>query len=836
MRHSTVRLALAIALGIALSLTPPPIGRAGTPIAADDGRPEKHVRLEGRLAALADQDRTGPGAEGRSVVPITVEVFAHGGSEVALRALSAVGATDVVAIGDMVVATVRTATLSALGSDERLDWVRPASRPFTEAVTGQGVAFIDADDWHTEGITGADVKVAIIDLGFFGYTTRQAQGDLPASLTPVNYCGGSSIATNTDHGTAVAEIVHEAAPAAQLYLVCIETLGDLALAVDGAIAAGVRVINHSVGWFNTGSGDGSGALAPIVQAARDAGIVFVNSAGNYRENHWGGSFTDLDADGFHDFAPGDETNTFTLAPGYTISVLLKWNDWPTSGNDYDLYLDRDDGGGGLIQVAASEGPQSGTQPPTEELSYTNLTGSSQTLHVSVYKFAAVAEPEMDLFILDDDQPGFSLQFTEEARSLNDGATSPAVTAVGAALYLNGVIENFSARGPTIDGRIKPDLTGPDGVSSATSGSFFGTSASAPHVAGAAALILDAAPCLSAEAVHDLLVDLTEDRGAAGADNDYGAGLLRLGSSSAVAADAGCVLRYAGSDRYATAAVISQTDFAGGANTVFITTGQNFPDALAGTAVAGMLGAPILLVQTDAIPGATAGELARLGPDTIVILGGTAAVSSTVATLLEEYGTVFRLSGANRYATAAAISQYGFPGGAPVAVVVTGESFADALPAGPGAIALGGPVLLTAGTSLPSQTAAELARLGLTEILVIGGPNAVSDDVVASLSTIAPTTRISGGDRYATAVAMSTRAFGPGVPRVYVAVGTNFPDALAGGSAAGINGSPMLLVQTNSVPTVVADEILRLAPDDIVVLGGIAVIADTVEQALEDLLG
>ena len=458
------------------------------------------------------------------------------------------------------------------------------------------------------------------------------------------------------------------------------------------------------------------------------------------------------------------------------------------------------------------------------------------MHVSVYKFDAFTEPEMDLFILDDGQPGFALQFVEEARSLNDGATSPAVIAVGAALYVNGVIEAFSSRGPTIDGRIKPDLTGPDGVSSATYGSFFGTSASAPHVAGAAALILDAAPCLGAEAAHDLLVDLTEDRGAPGADNAYGAGLLRLGSSSAIAAEAGCVLRYAGSDRYATAAVISQTEFALGADTVFIATGQDFPDALAGAAVAGIQGFPLLLVQADAIPATTATELSRLDPDTIVILGGTAAVSSNVASSLAAYGTVVRLSGTNRYATAAAISQYGFPGGAPIAVVVTGESFADATSAGPGAAALGGPVLLTAGGSLPAQTAAELARLDPTEILVLGGPNAVSDEVVASLNAIAPTTRVSGGDRYATAVAMSTRAFGPGVLRVFIAVGTNFPDALAGGAAAGTSGSPMLLVQTNSVPAAVADEILRLGPNDIILLGGNAVIAESVEQALEDLLG
>ena len=73
------------------------------------------------------------------------------------------------------------------------------------------------------------------------------------------------------------------------------------------------------------------------------------------------------------------------------------------------------------------------------------------------------------------------------------------------------------------------------------------------------------------------------------------------------------------------------------------------------------------------------------------------------------------------------------------------------------------MLLTTGTSLPSQTATELTRLGITEILVVGGPNAVSDDVIAALNAIAPTTRISGANRYATAVGISTMAFTSGVP-------------------------------------------------------------------------
>jgi uncharacterized repeat protein (TIGR01451 family) len=295
-----------------------------------------------------------------------------------------------------------------------------------------------------------------------------------------------------------------------------------------------------------------------------------------------------------------------------------------------------------------------------------------------------------------------------------------------------------------------------------------------------------------------------------------------------------ILRYAGSNRYGTAAATSAADFET-ADTVFIATGQNFPDALAGAALAGARGAPVLLVQRDAVPHETLAELQRLTPNTIVILGGEAVVSPSVAQQLETYGNVVRLAGSNRYGTAAAISEYGYPGGAPVALVVTGTSFPDALAAGPAAAHLGGPVLLTATDTLPDVTVAELLRLDPDEILVIGGAAVVSDAVLAQLDVIAPTTRIAGPNRYATAVAVSSHAFAPEVPRVYVSVGTNFPDALAGGPAAAIYGSPLLLVQTDAIPTTVVAEIQRLTPYDIVILGGTAVVSSDVAAALQALI-
>ena len=97
-----------------------------------------------------------------------------------------------------------------------------------------------------------------------------------------------------------------------------------------------------------------------------------------------------------------------------------------------------------------------------------------------------------------------------------------------------------------------------------------------------------------------------------------------------------VRRLAGSDRYATAAAVSADTFPGGANRVYVATGDHYADALAGGPAGGVNGAPILLVRRDSIPGPTAGELGRLSPNEIVILGGPSAVSSHVQALLQDH--------------------------------------------------------------------------------------------------------------------------------------------------------------------------------------------------------
>ena len=291
-------------------------------------------------------------------------------------------------------------------------------------------------------------------------------------------------------------------------------------------------------------------------------------------------------------------------------------------------------------------------------------------------------------------------------------------------------------------------------------------------------------------------------------------------------------RVAGADRYATAAAISASVFGPGVPVAYVAAGMVFSDALAGGVAAGRRGGPMLLVGRDDIPAATAGELSRLQPKEIVVLGGTTVVSDGVVSALRAYttGGVRRLAGPDRYATAAAISDATFAPGAGVAYVATGAGYADALSGGVAAGRQGGPVLLVSRDQVPGATAHELGRLKPKRIVVLGGTAVVSDAVVGDLRayTTGTVTRLAGADRYATAVALSKATTGNGVSgTVYVAAGDGFADGLAGTPAAIRAGRPLLLVPSGTVPSEILDELRRLNPSRIVILGGTSAVSSAV---------
>ncbi|MDZ4167988.1 MAG: cell wall-binding repeat-containing protein, partial [Coriobacteriia bacterium] len=198
--------------------------------------------------------------------------------------------------------------------------------------------------------------------------------------------------------------------------------------------------------------------------------------------------------------------------------------------------------------------------------------------------------------------------------------------------------------------------------------------------------------------------------------------------------------------------------------------------------------------------------------------------------------VERLAGIDRYSTAIAISKATFLSADEI-VLATGESYADALGASALAGALDAPVLLTRSDRLSTGVLGEIARLGGTRVVIIGGTSAVGAAVERSLQSAGLfTRRIAGVDRYATAAGVAAETLksrGPvAMPgHVFVVSGEDFADALAVSSAAYAGRIPVLLVRRNGVPQATLQAISSGGYTRAVVVGGTAVVPDSVRSRL-----
>ncbi|MGD2112232.1 MAG: S8 family serine peptidase [Gammaproteobacteria bacterium] len=412
--------------------------------------------------------------------------------------------------------------------DERLRAPFPAKPLFgLGSAISESVSLTAADGYQAGNLDGTGTRVAVIDLGFAQLASARAAGELPATACDASHSQdftGTGLTTGTKHGTGVAEHVADMAPAAELYCLKIGDTVGLQNATDYLRTRGIGIANFSVGVVLESYYDDTGPVNGIVNDSRDNdGVFWSVAAGNDARSHWRGTWTDADSDNLLEFAAGDELMALTGTAG-TVAVYLNWDQYG-AGNKTNLDLYVVDNAGAT--VASSTIPQNGPADPAEAVTF-SYQASAAPYSIRVARAGGNATGlDITLFSFN-----HNLEYPVAASSLMDPANAHGAFSVGAVHQANWTqasppIRSYSSRGPTNDGRLKPDLVAPDGTASLTYGVSSGTSFSAPTVAGAAALLLQEDPARDAVTLAGNLAAWAVDVGAAGVDTVYGAGKLQL---------------------------------------------------------------------------------------------------------------------------------------------------------------------------------------------------------------------------------------------------------------------------------------------------------------------
>ncbi|MFO7935988.1 MAG: S8 family serine peptidase [Kiritimatiellia bacterium] len=492
---------------------------------------------------------------------VVIRLTVNADPQAAGEQLKNLGAFPVRVGNDVVKAITPIGLLDDIARLEGVGRIRSLLRPRHKSgsIVTEGVSLTFAEAWHAAGHTGLGVKVAVIDSEYANLTTLQVSGDLPADAVEYNLSSSGMTYGSYSHGCACAEIIHDMAPDARLYLIKVEDATDLVEAVSYCEAQGIDVISCSLGFDALNFHDGTAqkswyttvANHPVsaVNQAGSAGIFWAAAAGNEQLQHTLIDWSDADGDGSLDWdSESNNLNCFWLngsdliPAGSEFYIMLTWNHWPLSSSDFNLYLYRCVNSTWEYCTSSEEIQDGGTTSfPFEEIYYE--APEEAYYGIIIEKAGTVSSAKFILRYYGVDEPdyfSYDEMFASPPGSLCIPADAESAFTVGALDeidYLTGPIEWFSSLGPNNRAYTggtavkKPDICGPDRVSCVTySSGFAGTSASTPHIGGLAALIRSAYPDYTLADIKQYLENNAYDLGSPGKDNTYGAGAAQLGTA------------------------------------------------------------------------------------------------------------------------------------------------------------------------------------------------------------------------------------------------------------------------------------------------------------------
>ncbi len=407
------------------------------------------------------------------------------------------------------------------------------------------------------GLDGAGITIGILSDSFNihgGYATDVTSGALPSGVTVLQ----EGPANGGDEGRAMAEVIHQVAPGANLmFYSAFRSEADFATGITALAAAGANIIVDDVTYLDEPFFQQGSAISQAVANVVAAGVSYFSAASNegntYYEHPFSGISTPLSglpgiyqAMNFGTPSQPSPTQSLTIATSAVITIDLQWDQpfhsiggGPGSADSLGLVLYDTKG-----KIVASAVTNRTGGDPVQVLHFTNTTGGT-AFRLAIITNGGAAPPHLLKYIV----YGSGVTINDPNAGQGSGtvighALTPGANAVGAinaantpALGGNGVPEAFSAYGPgqflfdPSGNRIAVPISGnkvnflaPDGVATSVFSTFYGTSAAAPEAAGVAALMLQAAPGLSPAQVTSLLQQSAV--AIPGSPDQVGAGLIQ----------------------------------------------------------------------------------------------------------------------------------------------------------------------------------------------------------------------------------------------------------------------------------------------------------------------